>query len=51
LLADDAMPPCPSTGFPGVTACVYGTYAAYIFAARKHMWISTFRTANEAARA
>jgi hypothetical protein len=38
-------------GVPGVTACVYGTYAAYIFAAGKRMWISTFRIANEAARA
>jgi hypothetical protein len=42
----------PHRGHPrGITTRVYDTYMAYIFAAKECVWISTFRTTDEAARA
>jgi hypothetical protein len=54
-LADDAMPPrrghpLGATGFHGITARPYGTFAAYIFAVGQRVWIGTFCIADEAAR-
>jgi hypothetical protein len=43
--------PLGVTGFRRVIARPYGTFAAYIFAAGQRVWIGTFRTIDEAARA
>jgi hypothetical protein len=54
--ADDAMPPrrgqpVGATGNHGVTTWVYDTYTAYITAAGRRVWLGTFHTTDEAARA
>jgi hypothetical protein len=54
--ADDAMPPrrghpVGTTGFHIITARMYGTFASYIMTTSQLVWIGTFCTTEEAARA